>query len=727
MPQIRRSVTSCQKPSSALPQWLSEGALVLNYLVAHQRLQGIAQRLRVVRQGGYCGVDIVIFLVLFFCCRLSLNIKDFGQKVTKYTRQLGALGGRCKLPSPSSVSRFLSAVHKQQVQPFSDWLLLEGCAPENLLQHPLASYRDTCGDTWHLFDWDPTVTALRHRALPQGEELPMPHRRSEDMGSPGYMGRKRGEIRFSRVTVQHSGTGLWVYASLTDARGDTAAELSPALDAIARCCKLAGIGVQQAVVRSDGGAGSVGWMTRCQAAGAYYLTRLSQYNLLGQDDVRRHLSGAIWEQVPSSGSGPGRVATEIGEVVLRASKGSRGADGDPLEPLPTRVVVSRFRSAEKSGAGVLIDGWQYELFGTNLSSQAFPAAELVQLYYGRCAQENRFHQEDREFILDRIFSYNLPGQALAVVIGLFLWNLRTVCGLKQMAPPAQEPQPKPRVSVAVSVPPLPLLEPDAADTPPEPLTGPPPPSAPVSTTDNQTEPEYQEVLKQLDWEGIIKSLPPGWTRSADGLALSCPNHVCLPLSLVTPAEGRRNAKIRFAAPVSCCRSCALRHDCNGIGGDSNRKFAKEVSRIVAAPLALQLQPLLLAERRRRRRAAHVPTSPPPPLQSQGPVSPYQVHLTQGSSPGPCTFDGPYLLPATLRKGVMLTSDQLHITVIVHMPPPAPPSHPALAYNSAERQKRRKSWQQRHAWNELPNDAGVEVTFEHEGEVVDVYDILKEAT
>ena len=65
---------------------------------------------------------------------------------------------------------------------------------------------------------------------------------------------------------------------------------------------------------------------------------------------------------------------------------------------------------KKSGAGVLIDGWQYELYVTDLDADAWPAPDLVTNYYGRIGEENRFGQEDRELGLDRIFSYHVPGQ-----------------------------------------------------------------------------------------------------------------------------------------------------------------------------------------------------------------------------------------------------------------------------------------------------------------------------
>ena len=70
----------------------------------------------------------------------------------------------------------------------------------------------------------------------------------------------------------------------------------------------------------------------------------------------------------------------------------------------------------------VLDGWQYELYSTDLPAETWPEREIVAGYYGRTGQENRFHQEDQELGLDRIFSYHLPGQQLATLVGLFVWN-----------------------------------------------------------------------------------------------------------------------------------------------------------------------------------------------------------------------------------------------------------------------------------------------------------------
>ena len=40
--------------------------------------------------------------------------------------------------------------------------------------------------------------------------LPEAHRHSTSIAQPGYTGRKRGEVVYSRAILQHAGSGLWL-------------------------------------------------------------------------------------------------------------------------------------------------------------------------------------------------------------------------------------------------------------------------------------------------------------------------------------------------------------------------------------------------------------------------------------------------------------------------------------------------------------------------------------
>jgi hypothetical protein len=114
----------------------------------------------------------------------------------------------------------------------TSWLLTTACDAVPVLQHSAAASYDTHNQPWHVFDWDATSTVLRRRALPVGDDLPSPARRSAETGNAGYTGRKRGEVRFTRATLQHAGTGLWLDAVVSRERTATAATLLSALLAV---------------------------------------------------------------------------------------------------------------------------------------------------------------------------------------------------------------------------------------------------------------------------------------------------------------------------------------------------------------------------------------------------------------------------------------------------------------------------------------------------------------
>src|SRR5690606_30951943 len=132
---------------------------------------------------------------------------------------------RQKLPAPASVSRALDAVEPALLREASPWLLTEAPGVLDVLRHPAVMTYDAHGHAWHVFDLDPTVRTLRHRALPAGDDLPEAERRSRATGAPGHSGRKRGDVQFRRVDVQHAGAGLWVHTHLHQGNGDGAVDL----------------------------------------------------------------------------------------------------------------------------------------------------------------------------------------------------------------------------------------------------------------------------------------------------------------------------------------------------------------------------------------------------------------------------------------------------------------------------------------------------------------------
>ena len=425
-----------------------------------------ADRLRIQREGGYTGIDALMSFIYYFAAGLDVGVKEFSDRAREHHGQLAAVGQRCRLPTQSSMSRILAAVEAERAREFGSWLLLEAPDVAAVLQHPSVLTRDAVGEGWHIFDWDPTVTTLRQRALPVFDGMPNGRRRSELLAEPGYPGRKRGDVQFSRATLQHAGSGLWLGIEMAPGNGALRDAFQSAVRQVVATCEHAELSLDRAVLRADGAAGNVPFITACTEAGVHYLTRLAHYQLLEDKSIVEHLNDATWCTVPSSGSGPTRQAADLGQVVLEAAPTTLRADGRVFEPVETRVVVSRFPSSENGrGAGVVLDDWQYELYASDLPPTAWPETEIVSGYYGRNGQENRFCQEDRELHLDRIFSYHLPGQQLATLIGLFVWNFEICRGMELASPPeALPPQEAAHRMPATETPRLPdPTEPAAAD------------------------------------------------------------------------------------------------------------------------------------------------------------------------------------------------------------------------------------------------------------------------
>lgn len=722
-----RRVVSVKRVRSAgeLPSGFGESAMVVQWLQDRGYWDELKTKLQARRQGGFVGVDVLLFLLLFFATGVHRSLKRFGQWTTPYRKELAGLGGRKAFATPSSVSRYLSAIQFADVRALTQWLLVEACDATALLQHPAVATYDTEDVAWHVFDWDGTSTALRHRALPLGDDLPEPVRRSAQTGSAGYTGRKRGEIRFMRATLQHAGTGLWLDAVLSPERSDTAASLPSALDAIETTCWKAGLARDRVVLRTDGCGGNVPFITACRKRQTPFLLRSAHYGLLEEPAIMEALRQATWYEVPSSGSGPTRLAAELGDVLLQPSKNTTTDEGERFEPVCVRMVISRFATAQKSGAGVVIDGWQYELYATDLPTEAWPAAETVELYYGRCGQENRFAQEDRELELDRIFSYNLPGQELASVVALFLWNWRTTLGFAENPPPPKRPtrvarnavvaEPLPDVvdrvvtqyTADAPVPGMASSDSPASVEPPtlaSPADGGTPSTSEPSTS--ALEQSLPTLLNQLPWDEITAGLEPNWERAETPGALRCPAGALLPVRAVTAPRHGRAARVKFLASLSSCRSCSPQLRCIDAVATGS---AKNVTRAIAPALADALHPLLTnkeAKRARRDsdRGQHLSSQTASSINAA--PSPL-IARNDHRRAGPFAIVPPLLLPAQLRRLAKDALKSLDVRIEI-VTPPREPRHPALANSVAERQHRRLTWQQRHARNALDPGASMSI-------------------
>ena len=109
-----------------IPDVLALGVALVVDLARRGVLSEIAQRVRIRRQGGFCGFDVLLYLLYCFAAVPLLGIKTFWVTARPCKRELAVAANRDKLASPSSVSRALNAVEPELLRPASEWLLSEG-------------------------------------------------------------------------------------------------------------------------------------------------------------------------------------------------------------------------------------------------------------------------------------------------------------------------------------------------------------------------------------------------------------------------------------------------------------------------------------------------------------------------------------------------------------------------------------------------------------------------
>jgi len=659
MPRGSVHVTYAPVDLTRIPDSLTEAVALLVVLAASGVVEEVGDRLHIRREGGYPGLDVWLVLFLFFASGAAQGLKAFWQDVLRpHVLQIAAVAGRRRLPSPASLSRALSAVEWELLREEASWLLVGVSQIDEVLRHPVVRSRDSLGQDWHLFDLDPKVKALRQRALPEDDELPEPRRRAEHTGAPGYSGRKRGELQFRRTTVQHMGSGAWIHGHLSAGNGEGVVDLERALDTVVQTCKRLEHPLDRTLVRMDGEYGNVPSFTACRERELPFITRLNRQKLYKDREVLALLRSATWYAVPDSKSGPRRRAADLGVLTVHPGDRTRRPDGGSYQPVEVRVVASIFHNTGKAKRGRSLDGYQVELFAVDVAADAWPAAEAVASFFGRAAQENRFAQEDRELGLNRIFSYDLPGQELATLVGLSLWNLRVANGFKEDPPPVERPdQPLRCAPVDDSIP---------AGWPRDPV--------------------ISDGLGELDWSALLESRA-GWRVEPATGELLCEEQRPLTLTSVRAAEhAEGRTGIIFRRPSGGCQDCSSRPGCFQSVRTQSPKHAE-----FAVPSCLAS--------RLRERLAHVRSPPDVPAA----IDPIEAE------PGSHAVQDSLFLPAMARQVFAARFAQATLYVEVDLPEAKPPKPRLVALDAAERQHRRKTWTQNLQRYALPEGATVRMT------------------
>jgi hypothetical protein len=645
-----------------LPAAYAEYGLFVETLRESGLMGSLRERTLNRRAGSYELIDLVLFLVCYFSSTTStMSLVDFVGESAEYGPELAALGGRARWLTQSSLSRALAAVGEEQSCELTQLLL--GLTKRALKESPVCAacgYRDGEGNAWRVLHWDTTADTVRHRALPEGPELPEGRRLSEELSAPGYAGRKRGEGVFARSIISDATSSLWLHMALNCGSGSVTEQMKHAVEDTLAFFGDDAESLSRTVVVCDGVSGGLPQTRAALTGGLHVLTRFSEYTVLESLKAQHRLESGKWHAVEDSLSGPRREALDLATRVI--------------EGKPVRIIVSRFRAharsaARQRGAGITIGEWHYELFLSSLPSTGWAANDLVTLYYGRTAIENRFAAEDREFALSRVFSFSKPGQQLASAIAMTLWNFRVVAGLASV-PDATPPRPIRVRTTTADLPPSPetvhsriaRVGPEISEHTADPVVEAEEPSHAAIADTTSEDPMNGETAAQCVWTAA-EPLLERWCVEREGWTWQDSTLHCPAGRRLSPGIRTRNEQVfvRFRAPRNACGQCQLRHQCTSTDSPHFRKHV-ELRVHLAASTACPSDSAAASDHRPVAKAAPSPHSK---LASTA----IDIMNDDQSNISPLNLpDAPTLLPARLRKLAAELFDASKITVIA---PPMP--------------------------------------------------------
>jgi len=198
-------------PESApsIPSWFGEVAVMAQVLTQFGLLKAIQQDVRFARArfGRYAVIDFVA-VMLGYALSGEPSLEAFYTRLAPFATPFMALFGRARLPHRSTLSRFLAALDQPPVEALRT-LFQKDLVARPASSSPPGGLWDRQGQHWLVMDVDGTRQAARQRALPHTPDLPVPHRRLEQVCAAGYLGRKRGEVVRTRTTILQAHTHQW--------------------------------------------------------------------------------------------------------------------------------------------------------------------------------------------------------------------------------------------------------------------------------------------------------------------------------------------------------------------------------------------------------------------------------------------------------------------------------------------------------------------------------------
>lgn len=667
----------------SIPDYLSPGLLMLLDLEHRGVLDEAGQRLRIRREGGYCGLDVFVTLVLYYLCSGNEGLKRFIERAHPFSAKLAGIAGRVSLPTQASMSRALRSVELELLRPAASWLLLDAPDVLDVLQHPATHTFDANGEAWFIVEHDAKVKAFRRRGLPHGEDLPEPHLRTEDLAAAGYPGRKRGEVQVRASKLQHAGSGVCLAVRSGPGNGDRREEEKWSLATLVNTANRLGYPLERSLLVADGEHGGVPSLTAFRAHGVPFITRLTRPQLFETAEVRQRLAQAHWVEVPDSGSGPRRSAADLGICLVFPGESTRTDAGEAYEPVEVRVVVSRFERDKPAQRGVVVDGWQYELFSADVPSDAWPASDVVATYFRRARQENQFAQENRVLNLDRALSYDPAGYEFSMLVGHMVSNYAIMRGFELAKPPAIVDELEPRN--------------DQPDPRPVPTSEPIEKEYPVETVDTAeqlatVEQQIRDRLSTVEWN-LPRLEMQGFNWLFDERTLLCPLELPMVLSMCRTISDSRSLLVFRSTPFAC-EKCSVRTTCNT---SARPRKAKERS-IAVASEGLEELPELLTQasllRRRMRSEASLRRRYRVQTKRSAETLTRLIHdASTETKPGPWALRRPTFLPAVAHRSYISTLEGFRTYVAVDALPKSPPTSNVIAFRQREIGHGRMTWQE----------------------------------
>ncbi len=247
------SIQTDASPIPSVPAWFGEVALVAHILTRQGLLSEISERVRFSRKrfGTYEVIDFLVVL-MGYARSCEPTRASYYERLLPFATPFMALFGRTQLPHRSTLSRFLAALDQASVEALRSVFAARTRWPA---QDPPKAW-GVCGIGKDNAGWSSSLVgtrqAARQRALPQGPELPPPHRRFDQVCAPGYTGRKRGEVVRTRTTLLQAHTHQWLGTFGGAGNGDYRGELLQGLEVVVAYQRSQGLLPAQALVRLDG-------------------------------------------------------------------------------------------------------------------------------------------------------------------------------------------------------------------------------------------------------------------------------------------------------------------------------------------------------------------------------------------------------------------------------------------------------------------------------------------